>query len=260
MKFKLHYTAALLLFFSFSFAHSENDDSDEAAEAKQLEELAKETKGIDDIPIYQIREPGERAFAIYCPTRPATELFYVRGEKTEAVQYNTEAVRTFQYTNQGVIILYKRIAPGDSKESLKPVFQATPSAGSNDGILILDQKNLDPEKPIQIPYIDISSQVLSKGAARLVNLTSRPLLVQLGDNKKSVEPFAGITHTFGTKENFYPVTIGLRVEEETRLIYRNTLQTEQHSRVLFLVIPNTDSSKQKRPVRCMVYKDMGKVD
>lgn len=259
MKSKLHRTAALLLLVFAPLLPAEDQGDENAAEIKQLDNLEKEMQGVPAIPIYQIRSAGERAFAVYCPKRPDTELFYMRGEKIEKVHINTEAVRTFQYTGQDVITLLKRVVDKEGKESLKPVFQSIAPAGSSDGILLLDQKRFDHETPVQLPYIDLSTQTLTKGSVRLVNLTARALLVQLGDGKKSVEPFAGISQQSDPKKDFYPVRIGVRVEDETKLIYQNTLQTEPNSRVLLLIIPNTEDNKGKRPIRCVLYKDMGSV-
>lgn len=259
MKSNLRHAAALLLLVFAPLLPAEDEAAENAAEIKQLDKLEKEMEGVPAIPVYQIRNAGERAFAVYCPKRPDTELFYMRGDQMEKVHINTEAVRTFQYTGQDVITLLKRVVDREGKESLKPVFQTNPPAGSRDGILLLDQKQFDPDTPVQLPYIDLSSQVLTKGSVRLVNLTARSLLVQLGAEKKSVEPFAGISQQPDPKKDFYPVRIGVRVEDQTKLIYQNTLQTEPNSRVLLLIIPNTGDNKGKRPIRCVLYKDMGSV-
>jgi len=259
MKSNLPFAAAALLLLSAQLLTAAPDDSEEAGEIKQLEDLEKELKGMDAIPTYQTRKEGERAFAVYCPKRPDTELYYLRGEKIEKLHFNTESVRTFQYAGPGAITLFRSIDGTLGKESLKPVFQASPPAGSDDGILLLDQKNFDPETPVEIPYIDLSTQLLPKGGVRLVNLTARSLLVQLGESKMSVDPFKGISLPSDPERQIYPVRIGVRVEDETRLIYRNSLQTEPNSRVLMLIVPNSDDNRDRRPIRCVLYKDMGSV-
>jgi hypothetical protein len=259
MKSKIHHSAALLLLLTSLLLPAEDQADEKAAETKQLEELEKETEGFAEIPTYQSREPGERSFAVYCPKKPDAKLFYMRGENPEEVHFNTEAVRTFQYTSQNAITLFKKVVDATGKETLKPVFLASPPADSRDGILILDQKRFDHETPIKVTYVDLSSQSLSKGGVRLVNLTARSLLVQLGESKKSVAPLSDISQQPDPKRDFYPVRIGVRVEDETQLIYRNTLQTEPNSRVLMLIIPNANESKNRRPIRCILYKDMGNV-